>query len=240
MNPPMNPRGPSLPTDTETRLWRYMDLAKFVSLLQTAELHFQRSDCFEDKLEGSLPLSLQQRLKSLGPSELRRQRREQVFVSCWHINEYESAGMWSLYGAVGSSIAIRTNYGRLVQVLPEGPESNQILQIGQVGYVDFGSLELHSDFRNVYSQFFLKRQSYSHEKELRILAIAREGFRLPSTARVVDKAVKIPVSLSKLIEAVFVSPKSDEWYRDMIAGLIEEYGLEMKVSRSELDSEPLF
>ena len=37
-----------------TRLWRYMDLAKFVSLLSTRKLYFTRLDHFSDKYEGAL------------------------------------------------------------------------------------------------------------------------------------------------------------------------------------------
>lgn len=38
-------------------LWRYLDVAKFVSLLQTQAIHFPRGDQFEDPFEGSYPLN---------------------------------------------------------------------------------------------------------------------------------------------------------------------------------------
>src|ERR1700730_7601931 len=39
----------------QTRLWRYMDLSKFVALIQTAKLHFARADTLGDPFEGSVP-----------------------------------------------------------------------------------------------------------------------------------------------------------------------------------------
>ncbi len=38
-------------------LWRYLDLAKFVALLETKAIHFCRGDQFEDQLEGSYPVN---------------------------------------------------------------------------------------------------------------------------------------------------------------------------------------
>jgi hypothetical protein len=43
------------PPDGHAQLWRYMDFIKFVSLLDTAELNFSRSDMLGDPFEGSLP-----------------------------------------------------------------------------------------------------------------------------------------------------------------------------------------
>jgi hypothetical protein len=40
------------PADQES-VWRYMDLARFLSLLQTSALHFARADQMSDRWEGS-------------------------------------------------------------------------------------------------------------------------------------------------------------------------------------------
>jgi hypothetical protein len=41
------------PTNLDIPLWRYVDLPKFLSMLQHDALHFARSDSMEDKFEGS-------------------------------------------------------------------------------------------------------------------------------------------------------------------------------------------
>ena len=34
--------------DPSTRLWKFMDLSKFLSLIQRRELYFRRADCFSE------------------------------------------------------------------------------------------------------------------------------------------------------------------------------------------------
>jgi hypothetical protein len=42
--------------DDDTILWRYMDLAKFISLLKDKTLYMTRADMFEDPFEGAVGL----------------------------------------------------------------------------------------------------------------------------------------------------------------------------------------
>ena len=46
---------PELPDikDPDTVLWRYVDLYKWLDLLQTSELHLTRADQMEDRWEGA-------------------------------------------------------------------------------------------------------------------------------------------------------------------------------------------
>ena len=41
------------PSDPDLFIWRYMDLAKFLSMLQDEALHFARADKMSDEFEGS-------------------------------------------------------------------------------------------------------------------------------------------------------------------------------------------
>ena len=47
-----SPRPHGVPEPT-TKLWRYMDFTKYVSLLASRGLFFTRADCFEDAFEGA-------------------------------------------------------------------------------------------------------------------------------------------------------------------------------------------
>jgi hypothetical protein len=42
------------PLETDSKIWRYMDLSKFLSLLENNSLFFTRSDKFQDPYEGTL------------------------------------------------------------------------------------------------------------------------------------------------------------------------------------------
>lgn len=41
------------PKDKDSKIWRYMSLEKFISLLSKKELYFCNSTCFEDTHEGA-------------------------------------------------------------------------------------------------------------------------------------------------------------------------------------------
>ena len=43
--------------DDNKKIWRYMDFTKFIDILENEALFFTRSDRFEDKFEGTLPIA---------------------------------------------------------------------------------------------------------------------------------------------------------------------------------------
>jgi hypothetical protein len=101
----------------ETLLWRYMDLAKFIAIIETQSLFFPRVTTLQDldPFEGHPPRAFVNWLKANPPSmvgqvdpsrrgerasaDLKQIRdlRKYVCASCWHANVGESAAMWSLY-----------------------------------------------------------------------------------------------------------------------------------------------
>lgn len=106
-------------------LWRYMDLAKFVSLLSESSLWLARSDTFKDQREGvfnqAMRVYLTEELESLkgagvnvddvNATELAI--RLNAFISCWHNSQTENMIMWELYGETENSIAIKTTAANL-------------------------------------------------------------------------------------------------------------------------------
>ncbi len=102
----------------ETVLWRYMDFAKFVQLIDTKSLWLSRQDQFEDPLEGTLTDGELQQLKefeeSISTPFLDRYQSvssfliKPVFVSCWRSGPHESMAMWDLYGKGSGIVAVKT------------------------------------------------------------------------------------------------------------------------------------
>src|SRR5689334_3019212 len=92
--------------DEHTTIWRYMDFAKFVSLLDKEALYFARADTFDDKFEGAIPKPTIKAREALvletgtplveetlrAWSQGMQNVRQWIFVNCWHINSYESVG----------------------------------------------------------------------------------------------------------------------------------------------------
>ena len=50
----------------------------------------------------------------------RRRAVKSHYISCWHMNEAESAGMWKLYSRSSDAVCIRTDYRTLAKALPDG------------------------------------------------------------------------------------------------------------------------
>ncbi|WP_313229941.1 hypothetical protein [Sphingobium yanoikuyae] len=143
------------PSDKSIGLWRYMDLAKFMSLLEGSSLYFARADKLGDPFEGSVPTSnvtmydqliaddeLRKRVYPDMDSDGIRHMREQIaasrrqmaqkmFVSCCHASNHESAAMWSIYSKIDESIAVRTSYSKLNEALPSQ------VYLGKVNYIDY-------------------------------------------------------------------------------------------------------
>lgn len=74
-------------------------------------LYFCRVDEFEDKLEGKLPQAIWD-LQNEFSKKWYAENRELVFVSCWQVNDAESAAMWKEY-AKNHGVLVFTTVDRL-------------------------------------------------------------------------------------------------------------------------------
>jgi hypothetical protein len=106
------------PSD-DTVLWRYLDLERFLALLDSSALYLCRLDKFRDKWEGTWPVQFVSGLADRIPEHRAKEflstsdaLRRVHFVSCWHASSYESAALWSQYSR-GSGIALRSSVTRL-------------------------------------------------------------------------------------------------------------------------------
>jgi hypothetical protein len=239
------------------KLWRYMSLAKLVSLLDKRCLYFARSDQLGDPFEGSWARNQPMRdypsagTKSEVAAERRRldwnQRRESTAINCWHLGESESAAMWNQYGDAG--IAIQTTFAGLTGALPQKPGDatgwNRIF-VGLVKYIDYESDSVPEGI--LFWPFMHKRQSFSHEREVRAV-IHRMGDgmheykELEMTLRnpgFQTDGIDVPVDLDLLIGRVYVSPASPRWFADAVRSVMVRFGIQAEVNHSALDASPIY
>lgn len=246
------------PLDLEVHVWRYMDLAKFVRLLQSQALFFARADTFDDRLEGANTFAAAQyfewivkpenedyrgkafpgvsldmlRHYSTTLPDARRERRAHTFISCWHAAYEESAAMWGLYGSSGGSIAIRTSYKKLAAALPTG------VFMGRVKYVDYHKHIF--DQGNLFVPFIHKRLSFRHEDEVRaVIDDEIYAAHSPTTLDFQKTGVDVPIDLG-IIDLVYVSPLAPGWFHRVVGGLTGNYGLKAPVVQSELARDPVY
>ena len=176
------------PENAEIKIWRYMDFTKFVYMLEQAGLFFPRLDRLGDSFEGSSTYaevtSRENWWVGVGPprqvlgaqkmvSQFQKWQRQWTYVSCWHMNELESAAMWKLYARNEEAICVQSTYKLLLDCLNRHTSgANEQMFIGQVDYVDFKD-DTKPAADNLLNVVMHKRKSFAHERELRAVVQRR-------------------------------------------------------------------
>lgn len=248
------------------KLWRYMDFTKFVSLLSEEALYFAKPKTFRDPLEGSYSrwdISEMNEFMYYDGTKRDRIRKLHDFsaISCWHMNNAESAAMWDLYLKSNEGIAITTNYSSLLNSIKD---LRYRVFASEVNYIDF---DKDMTAANVYETLFYKRKSFSHENELRLLIIAgiiednnrlerifdNEGIDYREWDKKMDELEEqsyefsnefgtyLKCDLNNLIDEIYISPTSPSWFVDVVNSVLMKYGLEnKKVIKSDLYSDFIY
>lgn len=223
-----------LPEDPNTVVWKYLDLSKFLDLLMSEKLFMSRSDKFEDQYEGTFSEPTFEEIKKLSidnPDFLNyyKTHREKVAISSWHINEYESFAMWQIFTQNSEGLAIQSTIGRLQESL--NPETNLKQYIGEVNYIDYK--KEHIPFDDMFFPFLFKRKSFQYEGEVRIITDIGES------EMKINEGLKINVDINQLIEKIYIHPKSENWYKNLVIQLVKQLGFNFTIEKSDLESDIL-
>lgn len=228
-------RHPSLEpiNNVDQKIWRYMDFTKFVSMLEEEALFFSCISILNDPFEGTFskinkelrPLIYKGEENPENISNTVKGLREKVAVSCWHMNEYESAAMWELYSKSEEAVCIQSTYEKLKKEL-EGKS-----ELGVVNYVDYN--EQFIPEYDPYLAFLYKRKSFEHERELRAVQkeVDEENFGNGQFEK---------IRLSNLIENIYVSPSAPNWFFELVKKTIKRYKINKPVIQSSLSDDPVY
>ncbi|SEG40782.1 hypothetical protein [Flavobacterium urumqiense] len=223
-----------LPENPNTIVWKYLDLSKFLDLLMSQKLFMSRSDKFEDQYEGTFSEPTFEEIRKLSidnPDFLNyyKSHRERVAISSWHINEYESFAMWQIFTQNSEGLAIQSTIGRLQNALQ--PEQVYKQYIGEVNYIDYK--KEYIPFDDMFFPFLFKRKSFQYEREVRIITdIAENDIKI-------NEGLKINVDINQLIEKIYIHPKSENWYKNLVIQLVSELGFNFEIEKSDLESDIL-
>jgi Protein of unknown function (DUF2971) len=230
----LNNKNIKLPEDPDTVVWKYLDLSKFLDLLLSKKLFMSRSDKFEDQYEGTFSEPTYEEIKKIAvnnPAFLQyyKSHREKVAVSSWHINEYESFAMWQIFTQNSEGLAIQSTVERLKKALDF--EKNHEQYIGEVNYIDYK--KEYIPFDDMFFPFLFKRKSFQYEREVRIISdVTQSNIKL-------NDGLKINVDINQLIEKIYIHPKSENWYKNLVIELVSKLGFDFTIEKSDLESEIL-
>lgn len=229
----------------DIKIWQYMKLDKLYSLLEEKKLFLSAVKNFDDPFEGVYTqknidfLNKQYSYDSYRESNSQFSYEnliESTFVSCWHINQYESDAMWKLYTESGKGIAIQSTLKKLLDSL--NPSSTQTVYCGEIQYIDYTAEEIPINFEKMTSKdklipFMYKRKSFEFEKEFRLICNVQSSS---------SKGIKVECQLGTLIEDIYVSPNYNKREKNIVQTIVNNFknsiGFSIEVQQSELAEQP--
>ena len=243
----------SLPKD-EDFLWRYVDIHKFLNLINEKRIRFTRMDQFEDALEGvpyeSLRVFIDDEKPLLKLSNIildydssknhlgLRTRLDDIidiqttqFVSCWFNEKRESMAMWNLYSN-SDGVAIKIPFGKLKNGLIPEIDETEIDEYfcGKVNYQNFTNMNPEATDRlSVQKKVSLRKDvSFSHEKEIRFVVklLKSNKTKLGISSKSLD--------LINLDLNVICHPKMAEWKKSNIKQALKKAKLNSSFFESEI------
>lgn len=241
-----------VPEDESAPIWRYLDFAKFVWLLDERRLSMPHCKLFDDPFEGSTPIAQIERLQprdgDTASSDRRavkanverlrafaRDFREGYFVSAWHLNDVESEAMWKLFSAAHNAVALQSTFARLRAALPP------YVGVGMVRYIDYRTETLPD--LDMFQWIMHKRKSFAHEREVRAVASLHtpERFGGAEIRAQCDEFGFYPkIDIPALVESIRVHPLAESWFVDLVKRVVDRFGFALPVHRSELAAKPLY
>jgi hypothetical protein len=232
-----------------SRLWRYMAWSRCQWLVTERRLLMSSLPSFDDKFEGKTPTRVAEALsKALAEAKTDGDRAiiagnieklrhfaaafySHYFVSCWHLNDVESAAMWGAYTKTPESVAIRTTIEALRRELP------WFVEIGQVRYIDYDAQGFAS--MNMFEWVMHKRRHYAEEREVRAVASALIPDEIGGREmreqmfELVDKPTAeffAPlIEPTRLIEAIYLHPSATPEFAAEVAEFCKASGLPMPI-----------
>jgi hypothetical protein len=222
---------------SSAKIWKYLDLAKFVSLLATRSLYFACPTEFHDPYEGLLPKShIDAEAKLIQGTvnqflALRNQFEERAIPITQFDDALESFvgraktarkaaaakfGISCWHESEYESDAMWKLYSAsgqgiaiesTVAQLRASLGSREGIQIDRVRYMDFDRDPIEKGHRHY--GLFIKRKCFEHEKELRAtILLQQEGRGIP-----------VGCDLDVLVTCIHVSPLVEGYVRDAIEAL---------------------
>jgi hypothetical protein len=246
---PINNQGfPVYELPEDCILVKYIDLSKFLSLLQRSQFFFCRADKFEDKLEGyssrankqyrfewekrTYPIKSPEEIeKSISMYEnFEEKLRKITCINCWNMYTSESSALWKIYANNGCGIMIITTKKKLISAFSKSEEN---ILLSKVNYVNKIS-DISPDGNTIYP-FINKHLSYIYEDEVRLIyELDCNNWEYNWDNSEDENGKYIDVSIKDLLQEVIVGPETPKYIYNSIEQLLREYKINDRLKWSEM------
>lgn len=224
--------------DENQMLWRYMDLSKFVSLLEKESLWLARADTFRDKHEGRFPDDMREAIKKAyidfeakdeptvrDADDFQDFLRKNTFINCWHKNFDENMVMWEIYGKDTNALAIQSTVERMKDSIDTTDVTGHSLILKNVIYQNTNEITGVLPYEEC---FFIKRPHFSFEEAVRI---SLDTYSPKTPNKKTPYGYYLPVLLNIFIEKILIHPDSPDWFKDAIDSISSKYEIHAPVVR---------
>lgn len=242
----------------ESKLWRYMDLAKFISLVSKKKLFFACAESFEDIFEGAKGITerkpkwdsfyldfLRQAIQTapgIRPEEL---TDDYVRTNSKRLlSELEFSGKidrkrtfiscWycNQYESEAMWKLYSTNVKNAVAIQTTYQQLYEALDRNPeitIGKVKY--IDYSTQFSSINGAYWYKRKSFEYEQEVRAIIQGKDGH---------DGGIEKKVDLEKLISAIYISPYAPQWFEDVVVDIVDKYELRKPVYHSDMAKQPFY
>lgn len=242
----------------DTKLWRYQDFSKFVSLLDSGKLFFTRADSFDDpfecargfnfqkdsvysEMEKYLRLSVKTKLMDAGnkhPSddeiegELKKKMDEMIKRQEEKRKEY-FVSCWHENERESEGMwklyTSALSQGVAIQTTVERLCRSLGNAHFEIGKVNYVSFD--KPLTETQVPVWYKRDVFAHEREARVVI---------KDSAYIGNGMPVETNLDTLIEKIYVSPTAPEWLAGLVMRVALRYGLDKPVEYSRLNDKPCF
>ncbi|MEL6445592.1 MAG: DUF2971 domain-containing protein [Bacteroidota bacterium] len=227
-------------SDLDREVYRIFSLQRLLELLRSERNTLVRPSLWDDPFENYV-LSAVERLKS--DERFSIGFKDKLYGQCWTLDR-DSDAMWRIYSPDRQGVRVRSTIRRLLESLLDTSKSYPELScfIGKVSYLPqyklvqmlndaggSGSGILDPSGRGQARTLLVKREEFSHEKEIRLIHFSHEDDYS-------SEIYQYPINPTKLIDEVAFDPRLSEEMVDLFSDFF--YGLGF--SKRQVRQSPLY
>lgn len=226
----------------ETYLYRIMPLRYFLQMLEKEVVYLPRISKWTDTYE--LFLFKQYFVDSGGKEIAIPLQPDNIYGQCWS-SARKSEALWRIYSPDRYSVQIKTTAKQLEEWAKTYSKNGLLLEFGEIKYYTERKLNewilsvTASTLENkLIESLFIKRDSFSHEKEYRVIAYPAHNSNLQEGSSKIpfyeDNHLEIPMSPLPIYEVSLDPRLSEEECRFLKDAISLRIGGKCRVSQSTL------